>query len=139
METIKRILIIDDETEFRIQLEEFLSVNGYKVLSAQNGKEAMNVLLHSSPLPDLILLDLDMPTQNGICFWNELNDHKEICYIPTILISGSSLDLEQFIGIENFLAKPFQMEDALVMIEDVFRKRNSSKGIKQEDQNGKLM
>ena len=126
--TKKSVLIIDDDLDFRLAIAEFLCLNGFDVKLAPSSKAAMKILLRDSILPDLILLDYQMPQENGICFWNSMNDHREVCYIPTIMMSGYELPKTELIGISGFLTKPVQWLNLLEMNHTTL-KRNSSETV----------
>lgn len=86
----KKIMIIDDDQDFRLALSEFLVNLGYSVTTAKDGEVALNNLIHQAECPDLILVDLHMPIKNGIEFRREqlklrLNRVNEI---PVIFITG---------------------------------------------------
>lgn len=117
----REIMIIDDDIDFRLSLAELLSLQGYKITTAKNGREAIDALLRSESIPGLILLDLNMPVENGVAFWNELNEHKDLCHIPTIVITGFSANTEQLIGIEAVMEKPVDKLELLEKVEKIFQ------------------
>jgi response regulator RpfG family c-di-GMP phosphodiesterase len=117
----REIMIIDDDIDFRLSLAELLSLQGYKIITAKNGREAIDALLKSESTPGLILLDLNMPVENGVAFWNELNEHKDLCHIPTIVITGFSANTEQLIGIEAVMEKPVDKLELLEKVEKIFQ------------------
>ena len=118
----REILIIDDDYDFRLSLSELLSLQGYKILTAKNGRDALEYLISTQDPPELIILDLNMPEENGICFWNNLNEHRELCHIPTIVISGFIPNPEQLIGIKSIITKPIDRLELLNTIETIFKK-----------------
>lgn len=80
------ILIVDDETDFRLDLAELLFTQGFRVITAKNGKEAIDYIIHSRRLPEIVTLDVKMPEKDGIEFLKELR--KIHSQIPVIFISG---------------------------------------------------
>ena len=84
--TKRQILVIDDEKDVVEFLTQLLEDNGYRVSSANDGIEAMEVV--SKEKPDLILLDLQMPEETGTGFYRKLQHKKEYKSIPVIVISG---------------------------------------------------
>lgn len=117
----REIMIIDDDIDFRLNLAELLSLQGYKITTAKNGREAIDTLLKSESIPGLILLDLNMPVENGVTFWNELNEHKDLCHIPTIVITGFSANTDQLIGIEAVMEKPVDKLELLEKVDKIFQ------------------
>src|ERR1044071_4667480 len=84
----EKILIVDDEAPMRQLLQEALSPEGYTMLTAVDGKDALDqVLAHQ---PDLILLDLHMPKLDGVTLCKALRVYKETHSIPIIMITALS-------------------------------------------------
>ena len=83
----KKILIVDDRTEFRRLTKSILSTN-YQVESAQNGVEAMALLQNGQFEPDLIVTDLIMPVMGGKDFLEQLKSSGVYKNIPVIVLSS---------------------------------------------------
>ncbi len=86
----KHILIVDDSTDNQELLKIILLSNGYTVHCASNGHEALQMLLELSTLPDLILLDAQMPVMDGYEFRAQQNMTDRIKNIPVIVMTGDS-------------------------------------------------
>ena len=86
----KHILIVDDSTDNQELLKIILLSNGYTVHCASNGHEALQMLLELSTLPDLILLDAQMPVMDGYEFRVQQNMTDRIKNIPVIVMTGDS-------------------------------------------------
>ena len=106
----KTVLVVDDD---RLIVKLFtinLTAKGYKVLSAYNGKEGLEVI--SEHEPDVIILDIMMPVMNGLEMLEEL---RKTSKIPVIIVSGygepENVEKARKLGIECFMNKPFEMED----------------------------
>jgi CheY-like chemotaxis protein len=84
--TKKKILVVDDEKDIVEYLTELLEDNGYEVTPAYSGIEAMNAIVREKP--DLILLDLLMPSETGTDLYRRLHNKKKYRDIPVIVISG---------------------------------------------------
>jgi CheY-like chemotaxis protein len=82
----KNILVVDDEQDVRDYLGALLQDNGYGVLTAADGAQAMERVKRRRP--DLILLDLDMPEETGTGFYRKLRNRKDLRQIPVIVVSG---------------------------------------------------
>jgi DNA-binding response OmpR family regulator len=103
----KKILIIEDETALLYALQSQLSVEGYKVLVADDGEEALNIL--SKEKPDAIILDIILPKINGWAVLESIKKNKKTKDIPVIIISNLSDEASQARGIKlgakDYLAK----------------------------------
>ena len=87
----------------------------HTLIEAKNGEEALEYLESGKPLPDIILLDLNMPRMNGIEFLGILKQHDKIKYLPTVVLTTSENRddlLECYkIGIAGYVIKPLKYED----------------------------
>lgn len=114
----KRILIIDDDQDIRESLEDILEMEGYHVLSARDGAEALRVLEEGRP-PSIILLDLMMPTMSGWQFAPALQQDPALRDIPVVVITandkGRQLAPDNIVGL---FSKPLDLEQLLRCIED---------------------
>ena len=89
--SLKILLIEDDMIEIMKMNRTVSSLKlNHKIVEAHDGEEALKILEQKDSLPDIILLDLNMPKINGIEFLNILKKDKELRYIPTIILTTSS-------------------------------------------------
>ena len=114
------ILVIDDESQIRKLLEITLEANGYKLLFAVNGKEG--ITLAASHQPDLILLDLGLPDEDGQVILKKLRDWYQN---PIIILSVKSTE-EEIVkaldsGANDYLTKPFRTQELLARIRTALR------------------
>ena len=116
----KRVLVIDDSAVILNLVQLMLELEGYEVLTATDGLVALELL--ESTIPDLILLDLLMPTMSGYEFIQELQQHrKHLLSIPIVLLTTkrqTQEELEQ-LGIAHYLQKPFRRSELLSMLSDL--------------------
>jgi YesN/AraC family two-component response regulator len=110
-DTIKKILIVDDEEETRLGLSKLLSIRGYKVLTASNGVEALEVLRNQSA--STIITDIKMPEMDGLTFLREVK--KVSPAVNVVIITGYG-EVETYLeamnlGAIEFLHKPIQFND----------------------------
>ena len=111
------ILLIEDDRIEVMKLKRVLSKEAlnHKLIEAKNGEEALTLLRDKSILPDLILLDLNMPKIDGIEFLKILKADDTLKYIPTVVLTTSSNhnDVKQCyeIGIAGYVLKPLKYED----------------------------
>ena len=80
------VLVVDDEADIRKFITAVLQKRGYETLTAENGREAFDVV--ENERPDLIILDLQMPNQTGTDFFRRLSKDKNLSAIPVIVVSG---------------------------------------------------
>lgn len=119
----EKILVVDDEPAIRGFLSELLAEEGYEVILASNGEEALNSARLENP--EVILLDINMPGIDGLEVCKRLKGHKETRYIPIIIITalddrGFIADLE---GADDFVTKPFNSMELTFRIRSMHRIR----------------
>jgi CheY-like chemotaxis protein len=111
------ILFIEDDNIETMKLQRTVSKleTKHNITEAKNGEEALNFLKSDSDLPDIILLDLNMPKMSGIEFLQILKEDDVIKYLPTIILTTSEnrADLLECykIGIAGYILKPLKYED----------------------------
>lgn len=117
------ILLIEDDMIEVMKLNRTISSLelNHKITEANNGEEALKILQKKDELPDIILLDLNMPKINGIEFLSILKKDDVLKYIPTIILTTSSNQkdlLECYkIGIAGYVLKPLKYEEYVSKIE----------------------
>ncbi len=111
----KFILIIDDSIDNCDLLTLFFESRGYQVQSAQDGQAALSMLNELTYLPDLILLDAQMPIMNGYQFRTEQMKFERLSHIPVVIMSGDSsrnmLELMKYP--EGIITKPLRLGSLL--------------------------
>ncbi|PIQ27151.1 hypothetical protein COW36_16365 [bacterium (Candidatus Blackallbacteria) CG17_big_fil_post_rev_8_21_14_2_50_48_46] len=120
------LLIIEDDAIIRSQLREFLEMENYKILEAENGVEGLK--LTKEHHPNLILSDLMMPKMDGFTLLKNIQANPEIRSIPFVFLTARSelqtLRTAMNLGAEDFLYKPFEFEELLHII-DIRLKRQA--------------
>lgn len=117
------ILLIEDDMIEVMKLNRTISSLKleHKIVEANNGEEALKILEKKDELPDIILLDLNMPKINGIEFLSILKADDILKYIPTIILTTSNNQkdlLECYkIGIAGYVLKPLKYEEYVFKIE----------------------
>lgn len=117
-----KVLVIEDSPEFReFTVEYLLKPNNFLVDVAEDGLSGLNKALKSKP--DLILLDYELPKMNGVQVLRQLRERGQKTPVILMTSHGSEqLAVEVFLlGIQNYLIKPYKVEDALRAIEDALR------------------
>jgi CheY-like chemotaxis protein len=108
------ILIVEDDSDIRIDLSEILRDEGYEVAAASNGREALD-WLRAGNVPCLILLDLMMPVMDGWQFRARQLKSPGMAMIPVVLLSGAG-DLRKHatsLAAKGFISKPLELERVL--------------------------
>ncbi|MBQ6819694.1 MAG: response regulator transcription factor [Clostridium sp.] len=117
----EKILIVDDEKEIRDLIEIYLKGEGYRVIKAENGEEALNIL-ESNDI-DLIVLDVMMPKVNGIDTCLKIREEREM---PIIMLSAKSEDIDKILGLntgaDDYLTKPFNPLELVARIKSQLRR-----------------
>ena len=113
----RTILVVDDDDSIRDLLEAFLGDEGYLVVSAIDGAQALE-LVTDKLVPDLMLLDIGMPVVNGPEF---VARYRRICeppHAPIVVITarGDGERIAKEIGAEAFVTKPFELEDLAAVV-----------------------
>jgi CheY-like chemotaxis protein len=98
----KKVMVIDDDQDFRLSVCELLVDEGYCVTTAKDGEVGLNNLVHQRDLPDLILVDLMMPVKTGLEFRREQLQLDGINNIPVMFMTGQGI-----VEGESTLLKPF--------------------------------
>jgi twitching motility two-component system response regulator PilH len=116
--TIKKILVVDDSPTERFFLSELLIKNGYSVSLAENAEEAAIKL--QAQTPDLILMDVVMPGQNGFQFTRQLSRNPATEKIPIIMCTSKGLQTDRIWGLRqgarDYVTKPIRAEELLEKI-----------------------
>ena len=110
---VSKILIIDDEDEFRHVIIKFLSKQGFEVMAASDGKAGVG--LAAERLPDLIVCDLNMPGMDGYEVLATLRTDERLADIPIIFLTGQSHPSQvrhgMSLGADDYLTKPVVLAD----------------------------
>lgn len=129
------VLVVDDKPDNLRLLSTMLTEQGYKVRKAINGELALMGV--EDDLPDLILLDINMPQMNGYEVCQRLKANERTCEIPVIFISA--LDqawnkVEAFaIGGIDYVSKPFQCEEVIARVENQMKIRQLQKQLQEQN------
>jgi two-component system OmpR family response regulator len=124
MPTQDHILVVDDDAEIRALLREYLQRQGYRVTAVADGK-ALRVTVETSR-PDVIVLDLMMPGEDGLSLCRSLRAHSDV---PIIMLTARGEETDRIVGLEmgadDYLAKPFSPRELLARIKSVLRRARS--------------
>ena len=119
---MSKILVIEDDKEINRLICEYLTENGYEMLSASNGLAGLNVL-EQTPDIDLCLLDLMLPMKSGDRVMQSLREFSDV---PVIVLSAkdtvqTKIDLFR-LGVDDYITKPFDLDELLVRVEAVMNR-----------------
>lgn len=124
---MKKILIIDNDKDFRDMISQALSRKGYEPVLEVTGNNGLHRAVREKP--DLILLDIRMPAMNGITVLKDLKGDGRTFAIPVIVVTGMASDAqiaEAFeSGASSVLLKPFNLEKLYSEIERVLSSRST--------------
>jgi CheY-like chemotaxis protein len=122
MVKLLNILFIEDDFIESMKFKRVLKTLelNHRVIEAGNGDEALTILRANEIIPDIILLDLNMPKLNGLEFLRILKNDEKLRYIPTVIFTTSNNHrdiLECYrIGIAGYILKPLKYEDYQVIV-----------------------
>lgn len=125
---MKTILTVDDEVHILELLSYNLEYNGYRVLKAETGEEAMALLEKESI--DIVLLDWMLPGIDGIEVLKRIRANREWCTLPVILLTAKGDEISKVVGLEigsdDYMVKPFGIHELLARIKAVLRRSEGS-------------
>lgn len=115
------ILVVDDQSNVRQLLQDYLTEQGYRVLTAPDGQTAIYAARHDPP--DLILLDIMMPKMDGYQFLRQFRQERKT---PVIIITAREEETDAVLGLDlgadDYVTKPFRMRELLARIRAVLRR-----------------
>mgnify|MGYP004535188641 CR=1 FL=1 len=123
MERLK-ILVVDDESRMRKLVKDFLSKQGYEVLEAADGEQALDIFYEDKDIA-LIILDVMMPKLNG---WDVCREVRENSKVPIIMLTARGDENDELLGFElgvdEYIAKPFSPKILVARVEAILRRTN---------------
>lgn len=116
-----KIILVDDEPEILALVRDYLSREGFKVLTAANGNEGTKLIEREKP--DLVLLDWMLPGMSGLEMCKHL---RETSTIPIIMLTAKSEEIDRVLGLEfgadDYIVKPFSLRELAARIKTVLRR-----------------
>ena len=114
-----RILVIDDQKDFRELMKEWIESRGYLFLDAKHGQDGLDLM--QTTQVDLVIVDLDMPVMNGLDF--TIESKKKYPKVPVIMVTAYSpfysTDEILSTGIDAFLKKPIELDTLMKTIQSI--------------------
>jgi twitching motility two-component system response regulator PilG len=128
----RRIMVIDDSLVVRRIIEAILVKDGYIVNSFGDGVEAINSLLRGLvPRPDLVLLDIILPTMDGYSVARLFKQHKDLHDTQIVMISSRDSVFDkvrgQMVGARRYITKPFEPSEILDAVNTLLREKEKEK------------
>lgn len=118
MPTIRKILVVDDSAVERYHLVDLLNKKGFQVIEAADGEEAV-MKAKASP-PDLVLMDVIMPGQNGFQVTRTFSKDDALAHIPVVMCTSKDAETDRVWGMrqgaKGYLVKPIKAENLYTMI-----------------------
>ncbi len=122
----ERILLVDDEARIRRLVKDFLTRDGYEVLEASDGQEALDQYFSNNDL-SLVILDVMMPKLNGYEVAREIRKDSDIPIIMLTAKSEEDDELQGFeLGVDEYISKPFSPKILMARVAAVIRRSNGS-------------
>lgn len=120
-----KILIVDDEPDFRIILGYVLGQAGYQIEEAADGEAALKVLAKSPP--DLMIADWNMPRMTGVELCQAVRQHETLSRLPIIMLTVRGQDMDQVEGLHHgadlYLIKPVEPKELLPRIKSLLSRK----------------
>lgn len=117
----KHIVLVDDDPMIRMLVQEYLKAFGFEVSAFDSGADALSAL--SKTVPDLLVLDLQMPGMNGLEVLEKVRSDPRTEPVPVLMLSANAGEAQAMPGImaDQYLEKPFQMKAFLEAVESTQR------------------
>jgi DNA-binding response OmpR family regulator len=132
MASKKTILIIEDEPHIVLGLRDALEFEGFRVVSAGNGKDGVSLAKHEKP--DAVLLDLMLPDVNGYKVCEDLRRWSP--FVPIIMLTARSQEVDKIRGLDagadDYVTKPFSVGELIARIRAIFRRASRAPGAAPE-------
>lgn len=138
----RRLLLIDDDPNLILLVKDYLEFRGYEVVTAENGREALEVLEHD--LPDMIICDVMMPEMDGYALVRHVREDARTDWIPVLFLSAKGQSQDRVKGLNTgadvYMVKPFEPEELVAQVESSLKQaaRISDRGSKSNDSTPKI-
>lgn len=127
MEKVK-ILVVDDESRMRKLVRDFLEREGFQVLEAGDGVEAMDIFYENRDLA-LIILDIMMPKMDG---WQVCREVRQSSEVPIIMLTARGEERDELqgfsLGVDEYISKPFSPKILVARVEAILRRTSDAQG-----------
>lgn len=115
----KRLLLIDDDPNLILLVKDYLEFRGYEVMTAENGREALDML--DKDTPDMIICDVMMPEMDGYSLVEHVRKDSRMSWIPVLFLSAKGQSQDRVKGLSTgadvYMVKPFEPEELVAQVE----------------------
>ncbi len=122
----KQLLLIDDDPNLILLVKDYLEFQGYEVTTADNGKEALEIL--QDKIPNLMICDIMMPEMDGYELVKQIRQDSQLSLIPVIFLSAKGQTTDRVkglnMGADVYLVKPFEPEELVAQVESSLKQVN---------------
>jgi two-component system, OmpR family, response regulator len=122
----QHIIIVDDEAPAREMVGDYLKMHGFAVTLCDGGKSLRSVI--ETSVPDLVVLDLNMPEEDGLSI---IRDLKSRINVPVIMLTATASPIDRVVGLElgadDYIAKPCELRELMARIRSVLRRSAPAK------------
>lgn len=120
---MKKILLIEDDTDLYALLKYNLEKEGFQLVGSQTGKGAVELCRRERP--DLAILDIMLPDSDGLDICKGIRSHPELAHIPIIFLTARATETDRIVGLElganDYIVKPFFVRELIARIKIQFR------------------
>ena len=124
--TLPTVMVVDDSLTVRKITSRLLAREGYHVLTAKDGVDALEQLMDTRP--DVLLVDIEMPRMDGFDLTRNVRADDRLKGVPIIMITSRTADKHRNyafeIGVNHYLGKPYQEEELLALVQDYVRQQH---------------
>src|SRR6202049_1338804 len=117
----QHIVIVDDEAPAREMVGDYLKMHGFTVTLCDGGRSLRGAI--ETSVPDLVVLDLNMPEEDGLSIIRDLKQHASV---PVIMLTATASPIDRVVGLERapdaYLAKPCELRELLARVRSVLRR-----------------
>ena len=123
-----KILLVDDEANIRDLASLYLEKEGYQLVEASDGEEAIQVFIRESP--NLVVLDVMMPGMDGFQVCRELRKTHDV---PILMLTARNEDVDKIVGLEigadDYMTKPFNPRELVARVKAILRRAESGTAV----------
>ncbi|MBJ7899176.1 MAG: response regulator [Cyanobacteria bacterium RI_101] len=126
-----RLLLVDDDPNLILLVKDYLEFQGYEVATAENGREALEIL--EQKVPDMIICDIMMPEMDGYALIEKIRQDSRLSWIPVMFLSAKGQSQDRVKGLNTgadvYLVKPFEPEELVAQVESSLRQARRLMGL----------
>ncbi len=114
-----RLMLVDDDPNLILLVKDYLEFRGYQVMTAENGREALELL--EEQIPDLIICDVMMPEMDGYTLVQHIRENSATEWVPVLFLSAKGQSQDRVKGLNTgadvYIVKPFEPEELVAQVE----------------------